>query len=346
VASGCLKIVNQSGQAAPLPPEGPASASWTIETALDVDVASAVCPRCKLLVVQSDDSSPRALFTAQSAAAAARPTVISDSWGLPTDATDDLSTAEPFFDHPGIAQFVAAGDHGYNDGAPGGGNGPLYPGTSAHVIGVGGTALVRAANGRGWSESAWSNGGSACSFSIPRPAYQAGSPCPFRASADIAAVGDPATGVAIYNRAAAGGWTVIGGTSAAAPIVAALFASIGRGDITAAQIAQSTAALFDVTSGSNGTCGNLLCNATTGWDGPTGTHDLQVVAQDAHNDQVVSEIRVRVRLADTAGPPPEPETGHGGGCQVGGDPAPGALGLALACAAIASLRRRRAYWAP
>jgi len=267
VASGCLKIVNQTGQAAPLPPEGPASASWTIETALDVDVASAVCPRCKLLVVQSDDSSAMGLFTAQTAAAAARPAVISDSWGLPTKATDDLSTAEPFFDHPGIAQFVAAGDHGYNDGAPGGGNGPLYPGTSAHVIGVGGTALVRAANGRGWNESAWSNGGSACSFSIPRPAYQTRSPCPFRASADISAVGDPATGLAIYNRAAAGGWTV---------------------------------------------------------------------------------IRVRVRFAGgAAGPPPDPETGHGGGCQAGGEPASGGLALALACAAVAAVRRRRrSYCAP
>jgi MYXO-CTERM domain-containing protein len=419
VASGCLKIVNQNGQAAPLPPEGPTDASWTIETALDVDVASAMCPRCKLLVVQSDDTG-MSLFTAQNAAAAAHPTVISDSWGGATKPTDDLSTVEPFFDHPGIAQFVAAGDHGYNDSATGGGNGPLYPGTSAHVIAVGGTALVRAGNARGWSETAWSNGGSACSFSIPRPAYQTKSPCQFRASADISAVGDPATGLAIYNRDAAGGWAVIGGTSAAAPIVAALFASIGRGDVTAPQIAQSAGALFDVTSGSNGACGNLLCNATTGWDGPTGfgtpsaallsgapapgpgpgtlavqitspadgasvdagfqvaatasaaavvglfidgtllrtqaappyafatptslafgTHDIQVVAQDAQNNQVVSEIRVHVRFnGGTAGPPPDPETGRGGGCQVGGDPA-GALGLALIAGMLVARRRRR-----
>src|SRR5205085_10414688 len=88
-------------------------------------------------------------------------------------------------------------------------------------------------------------------------------------ASDIAAVGDPATGVAVYN-AANGGWLMMGGTSAAAPIVASLFAASGLGDITAAQIAQKTSALFDVTSGSNGTCGNLLCNAAVGWDGPTG----------------------------------------------------------------------------
>jgi hypothetical protein len=413
VASGCLEIVNQNGQTAPLPPEGPADASWTIETALDVDAASAMCPRCKLLVVQASDSG-MGLFTAQNAAAAAHPTVISDSWGIATGPDDDLSMVEPFFDHPGIAQFVAAGDHGYNDTAAGGDSGPLYPGTSAHAIAVGGTALVRAGNARGWSETAWQNGGSACSFSIPRPAYQTASPCQFRASADISAVGDPATGLAIYNRDAAGGWAVIGGTSAAAPIVAALFASIGRGNVTAAQIAQSTGALFDVTSGSNGACGNILCNATTGWDGPTGygtpsaallsgaaapgpgtlavqitspaddasvdagfqvtatasaatvvglfidgallrtqtappyafatptslavgTHDLQVVAQDAQNHQVMSAIRVHVRFhGGAAGPPPDPETG--GGCQVGGDPA-GALGLALIAGLLVAGRR-------
>jgi MYXO-CTERM domain-containing protein len=245
----------------------------------------------------------------------------------------------------------------------------------------------------------------------------------FRAASDIAAVGDPATGLAVYNTRA-GGWVVVGGTSAASPLVAALFASIGLGNITAADIAQKTSALFDVTSGSNGPCGNLLCNATTGWDGPTGfgtpsaallsgapapgpgpgtldvkitspvdgasvdpgfqvsatasgaavvglfidgtllrtataapfvfptptslafgTHDLQVVAQDAQNHQVVGEIRVHVRFsAGPAGPPPEPETGRGGGCQVGGDPAPGALGLALIAGVVVSVRRRRRAW--
>lgn len=243
--------------------------------------------------------------------------------------------------------------------------------------------------------------------------------CPadrFRAASDIAAVGDPATGLAVYNTRA-GGWVVVGGTSAASPLVAALFASIGLGNITAADLAQRTSALFDVTAGSNGPCGTLLCNATTGWDGPTGfgtpsaallsgalappgpgtlavqisspvdgdsvdpgfqvsatasgaavvglfvdgtllrtataapyvfptptslsfgTHDIQVVAQDAQNNQVVSEIRVHVRFASTVVPPPDPETGRGGGCQVGGDPAPG---LTLIAGLLAVRRRRRA----
>jgi hypothetical protein len=262
-ASGCLTIVNQKGAAQPLPPEPPPDDDWTIETALDVDVISAVCPKCKILVVQATSPSPLDMYTAQNAAAAAHPAVISDSWGGPEQG--DLSVQEPFFDHPGIAQFAAAGDAGFNNG----GAGPNYPSTSAHVIAVGGTSLVEAPNARGFTETAWVEGGSSCSGSIARPAFQPASPCTKRVAADIAAIGDPQTGVAVFN-AANGGWLTLGGTSAAAPIVAAIFASIGRGDITAAQLAQSTGALFDVTAGRNGSCSSILCNAGAGWDGPTG----------------------------------------------------------------------------
>src|SRR4029453_6152218 len=109
---------------------------------------SAVCPSCKLLIVLSDSPSVVDLFTAQNAAAAAKPTVISDSWGSVERAGGDLSDADPFFDHPGIAQFVASGDSGFNEG----GMGPAYPSTSAHVIAVGGTSLTQDASARGWRE--------------------------------------------------------------------------------------------------------------------------------------------------------------------------------------------------
>jgi hypothetical protein len=261
--SGCLTILNEHGATSPLPPNAPASDDWTVETALDVDMASAACPRCKIIVVQADSTSGTDLYTAQNAAAGAHPTVISDSYGGPE--SGDMTAAETYFDHPGIAQFVSSGDSGWDDG----GNGPLYPSTSAHVIAVGGTSLVPAGNARGWSESAWTMGGSSCSGSIAKPAYQTQTACAKRAASDISAVGDPATGVSVYN-SANGGWLVVGGTSAAAPIVAATFASIGKGNVTAADIAHASAALFDVTSGSNGACGNILCNAGAGWDGPTG----------------------------------------------------------------------------
>ncbi|MFT3699217.1 MAG: S53 family peptidase [Kofleriaceae bacterium] len=265
--NGCLHIVNQDGQNAPLPPEAPEADDWTIETALDVDMASAACPKCKILVVEADDDTGTGLYVAQNTAASLGASVISNSWGGPEKAGTSLDGNEAYFSHDDtVAIFVSAGDAGFNDA----GEGPDYPGTSAHVIAVGGTTLAKATNARGWTEAAWSDGGSACSLSIEKPAYQAGSPCSMKASTDIAAVGDPQTGVAVYH-AANGGWTVIGGTSAAAPLVAGIWAGTGNGRHTSGEyIKDNKNRLYDVTTGSNGTCGTALCTAGVGWDGPTG----------------------------------------------------------------------------
>jgi uncharacterized protein (TIGR03382 family) len=266
-ASGCLKIVNQTGTATPLPAQPPTTDDWTIETALDVDMASAACPKCKILVVQATDDQGDGLDVAQNAAATLGATVISNSWGGPEQAGQSLDGEEVYFDHPNIAVFVSAGDDGYNDA----GQGPDYPGTSSHVIAVGGTHLVKDASTRGWTETAWTSGGSACSLSITKPAYQTNSGCQFKATTDIASVGDPQTGVAVYN-SRNGGWTVVGGTSASSPFVAAIFAATGNGTQTSGQFVKDNAAkLYDVTSGKNGTCTNaILCTAGVGWDGPTG----------------------------------------------------------------------------
>ena len=273
IASGCLKVVNQTGQTAPLPVNPPKTDDWTVETALDIDMVSAACPLCNILVVQATDSAGDGLFLAQNAAAALGATVISNSWGQvepapTTQVPAPLATEETYFAHPNIAIFASSGDSGYNEG----GMGPGYPATSAHVISVGGTNLVRDTSARGWHETAWTKGGSACSLSIPKPTYQTLSPCKFKATADIAAVGDPATGLAVYN-AGAGGWIVIGGTSASSPFIAAIFAATGNGaQSSGAFIASKASTLYDVATGTNGTCtaGALLCNAAAGWDGPTG----------------------------------------------------------------------------
>jgi subtilase family protein len=300
-ASGCLKIVNQQGQTTNLPSAPPASDDWTVETALDVDMVSAACPRCRILVVQANDDTSNqqgvgGLEIAQNTAVSLGATVISDSWGATEEAgakpAQDRANADTtYYNHPGVAIFVASGDNGYDDSIqttpppPAGG----YPATSQYTIAVGGTHLVRTAGtARGWTESAWGvalsqgqvdptrgAGGSGCSLSIPKPAYQSASPCAFKATADIAAVGDPQTGVAVYNTNGTNkGWSIVGGTSAAAPFVAAIFAATGNGSQTSGQfIANNASKLFDVTGGSNGTCPagqELLCTARAGWDGPTG----------------------------------------------------------------------------
>src|SRR5262249_6607730 len=138
VASGCLKIVNEQGAASPLPPDPPATNDWTLETALDLDVASAACPKCRLLMVQATDDTGDGLFIGQNAAARLGAAVISNSWGSPEQASTPpatLAAMEAYLDHPGIAIVVSAGDAGYNSGT----QGPDYPSTSSHAIAVGGT---------------------------------------------------------------------------------------------------------------------------------------------------------------------------------------------------------------
>jgi len=147
-----------------------------------------------------------------------------------------------------------------------------FPAASQYVTAVGGTSLTHASNTRGWSEAAWSGAGSGCSRYITKPSWQHDTGCARRTVADVSAVADPNTGVAVYDSykyRGAAGWMVFGGTSASAPIIAGTFA-LGGGTVPSKPYA-NTGSLHDVTSGSNGSCSvAYLCTAGTGFDGPTG----------------------------------------------------------------------------
>ncbi|TMD38696.1 MAG: peptidase S8, partial [Chloroflexi bacterium] len=124
--------------------------------------------------------------------------------------------------------------------------------------------------------SAWSGAGSGCSAYIAKPSWQTDSGCSRRTIADVSAVADPNTGVAVYDSYAylgASGWLVFGGTSVASPIVASVYALAGNGATinNGAYPYSHSGSLFDVISGSNGSCaGSYLCTAGAGYDGPTG----------------------------------------------------------------------------
>jgi hypothetical protein len=281
VASGCLTIVNQDGQTSPLPPAPTAADDWTVETALDLELASSGCPNCKILLVEANNDQDDGLFQAQLSAVKLGATVISNSWGeteqsLAADGGQPASFYEQYFDHPGVETFVAAGDQGYDNNN----TGPDYPSTSEYVTAVGGTSLTKSTTAaRGWTEKAWGSifvaltgaGGSSCSLSIPKPSWQGTTKCNFRAASDVAAVGDPSTGLAVYNNGpSVKGWTVVGGTSAASPFVASVYALTGHGAATPQLSYQNPTAFYDVTTGTNGACFNILCNAGVGWDGPSG----------------------------------------------------------------------------
>src|SRR5262249_21977320 len=108
-ANGCLTIVNQTGATSPLPGNAPSGDDWTVEAALDLDMASAACPSCKILLVLAQDDQGNGLFVGQNAAAAKASVVaISDSWGGPSDGTD-LTLDSRFFTHSaGRAPCVAS----------------------------------------------------------------------------------------------------------------------------------------------------------------------------------------------------------------------------------------------
>jgi len=146
-----------------------------------------------------------------------------------------------------------------------------FPAASQYVIAVGGTHLVRDGSARGWTETVWSGAGSGCSAYIAKPSWQADGGCARRTVADVAAVADPNTGVAVYDtyRLHPGGWLVFGGTSVSAPIIGSVYALAGN--TNQSLLYSNSASLFDVISGSNGSCGGTyLCTGVVGFDGPTG----------------------------------------------------------------------------
>jgi subtilase family serine protease len=126
----------------------------------------------------------------------------------------------------------------------------------------------------------WSGAGSGCSAYIAKPSWQTDKACANRTVADVSAVADPNTGVAVYDSYGSTGglnWYVFGGTSVSAPIIASVYALAGNA-ITYGEYPYShTSSLYDVVSGSNGHCSNrktaskaYLCTGAPGYDGPSG----------------------------------------------------------------------------
>jgi len=260
-ANGCFTKVNQTGGTS-----YPAvDAGWATEISLDIDMASAICPNCKILLVEATSASFANLGTAVNYAAA-HADVVSNSYGG-SDARDARYGA--YYNHPGIAITVSSGDAGY---------GVEYPASSHYVTAVGGTTLTKApGTARGWTETAWDGAGSGCSArnTALNSAPSSLTGCAKRAVADVSAVADPATGVSVYDSTkylGASGWLTFGGTSVAAPAIAGVFALAGNAaDIDNNYPYTHSSSLNDVTSGSNGSCPTASwCTAGTGWDGPTG----------------------------------------------------------------------------
>jgi subtilase family serine protease len=260
-ANGCFRKVDQNGGTKYPRKNG----GWAQEISLDLDMVSAICPNCHILLVEASSNSFANLTTAENRAATMGASAISNSWGGSDSSDSSFGTA---FNHPGIAITASTGDSGF---------GVEYPASSHFVTAVGGTSLTRSSGGRGWTETAWSGAGSGCSTlnAALTGAASFNTGCAMRAVADVSAVANPSTGVAVYDSTAfqgLSGWLVFGGTSVAAPIIAAVYGLAGNeANIDNNFPYTHASSLFDVTSGSNGSCSpSQLCTARSGWDGPTG----------------------------------------------------------------------------
>ena len=189
VASGCFSKVSQTGSTTSLPKT---DAGWATEESLDIDMVSAVCPLCHIVLVEATTASNTNLGVAVDEAAKLGANAISNSYGG-SDVSD--ATWGKYYNHPGIAVTASAGDSGY---------GVSYPASSTYVTGVGGTSLRTSSNARGWSETAWNGTGSGCGAHNAKTAGQGTvtTGCTHKAVADVSAVADPNTGVAVYDSTA------------------------------------------------------------------------------------------------------------------------------------------------
>jgi subtilase family serine protease len=285
--SGCLQIVNQEGKVSPLPPPDP---DWAGEIALDLDMVSAICPNCHIVLVEANSSRSADLGASETTAAAAGAGQISNSYGgaecspLPSGkiACLDPRPNAKFYNVPKTIITASSGDYSWFDG-------PQTPADLGTVVAVGGTSLYPYDNKRGWFETAWTSAGSGCSKFVANPSWipaSIGCPGKKRPIADVSAVADPYTGVLTYETYPnpKGYFYVSGGTSVSSPIIASVYALAGNAVSQKFGSLLYTArqgALTDVVIGRNGIVGGIngagesctpvaICTAMPGWDGPTG----------------------------------------------------------------------------
>ncbi len=283
VTSGCVTFTKVSQTGGTKYPTG--NAGWAEEISLDLDMVSAVCPDCNILLVEASSSSMANLATAEQEAESYHPVAIGNSYGG-SEFNGETSYNTVYSSSSGTAITAATGDDGY---------GTLFPAVSPLVTAVGGTSLSYTGSGTSlaWdAQTVWSDAGSGCSSYEATPTWQQdqgvyslSADCSGRQVADVSADANPATGVATYDSYGESGWLVFGGTSVSTQIIGATYGlAAGTGTLKASPqtlypdsgaTTGPTPGLVPVSSGYNTTsCGDYLCNAAdslkSGYNGPTG----------------------------------------------------------------------------
>jgi hypothetical protein len=233
---------NQEGETSGYP-EG--SAHWGLEIDLDVQMVSAVCPQCKIDLVEANSDFSSDLGAAEVEAVKLGAHIVSNSWGGACTGTCGYGQD---FDTKGVTYLASAGDGGY---------GVAFPMQLDTVVAVGGTILSPDTNKRGWAESAWPDTGGGCATSVTKPKWQDDPKCSGRMANDVAAV---AQNAAEYDSYGYQGWITVNGTSIASPLNAGIFALAGNatsqdgGETFWKWRHEKVAHLYHVSTGSDGSC--------------------------------------------------------------------------------------------
>ncbi|HEV3362256.1 MAG TPA: S53 family peptidase [Pseudonocardiaceae bacterium] len=262
------------------------------EVLLDIEVLGALAPKAVQNVYfgpNTDQGFVDAISTAVHANPT--PTAVSISWGQSEDQWTQqgrTSMDQVFADAAalGVTVTVAAGDNGSEDAQQDGKQHVDFPASSPHVLACGGTTLHASTSGAITSETVWNDGsnggatGGGVSDTFPMPSWQSSAGVPKRSGGgtgrgvpDVAGDADPQTG---YKIRVDGNDMVIGGTSAVAPLWAALtcrlsqavgkkFGLMQTALYAAAKAGKATTGFHDITGGNNG-----AYKATAGWDACTG----------------------------------------------------------------------------
>ncbi|MGD0096095.1 MAG: S53 family peptidase [Terracidiphilus sp.] len=246
---------------------------WASESALDIEMAHAMAPSAHIYLVEANSSSNSDLYAAVTKAVslvkAAGGGEVSMSWGggeYPTETQSDS-----VFVGTNVVFFASSGDS----------EGTIYPSASPNVVAVGGTTVTRNPTTMSFvAETAWEDTGGGFSPYEPRPAFQAGVTSKVgaqRGVPDVAAVGNPRTGVWVYNSfdnnysGQLYAWNIFGGTSVASPLWAGIVNHAGHFSAsTAAEetlIYANAAVTSDFRDINNGNCGYYDGYAAgSGWD--------------------------------------------------------------------------------
>lgn len=262
ITSANFQVIYASGK------KPPVVDGWRVEEALDVQMAHALAPNAKVLLVEAASNSLADLFVAERVAANAVALAgggeVSNSWGSNEFSQETTPTYRSPFTKATVVFFASTGD------APP----PSYPAVLPNVVAAGGTTIVRDASGSFLSETSWTSAGAGASTFVARPAYQSAVQSIVgarRGTADLSAVANPNSGVWVYSN---GSWLVVGGTSASSPILAAItntanhFLPSSAGELARMYNHLGTAAFRDVKQGTCGT--NQSRQAAVGYDFCTG----------------------------------------------------------------------------